>query len=91
MQVTDLTLTKKDHRVIMCTPMEAQLFLTIHEASRECVWLRSVVYHILKTTALKTEDQEPTTLYEDNDASIAQLKGGYIKGDKMKYISPKFF
>ena len=41
--------------------------------------------------ALKTEDQEPTTLYEDNVACIAQLKGGYIKGDRTKHISPKFF
>ena len=65
--------------------------LVIHEASRECVWLSSVVHHILKTTALKTEDLEPTTLYEDNAACIAQLKGGYIKGDRTKHISPKFF
>ncbi|PHU03384.1 Hypersensitive-induced response protein 4 [Capsicum chinense] len=31
----------------------------------------------------------PTTLYEDNVACIAQLKGGYIKGDRTKHISPK--
>ena len=30
-------------------------------------------------------------MYEDNDACISQLKGGYIKGDRTKYISPKFF
>ena len=33
----------------------------------------------------------PTILYEDNAACIAQLKGGYIKGDRAKHISPKFF
>jgi len=33
----------------------------------------------------------PITLYEDNVACIAQLKGGYIKGDRTKHISPKFF
>ena len=65
--------------------------LAIHEASRECIWLCSVVHHILKTTALKTEDFEPTTLHEDNAACIAQLKGGYIRGDRTKHISPKFF
>ena len=47
--------------------------------------------HILKTNALKTEGLEPTTLHEDNAARIAQLKVDYIKGDKMKHISPKFF
>ena len=50
-----------------------------------------MMHHILRTTALKTEDLEPTTLHEDNAACIAQLKGGYIKGDMTKHISPKFF
>ena len=38
-------------------------------------------------------DQEiaPTVLFEDNTACIAQFKGGYIKGDRTKHISPKFF
>ncbi|KAF2305900.1 hypothetical protein GH714_008778 [Hevea brasiliensis] len=31
----------------------------------------------------------PTVLYEDNAACIAQLKGGYMKGDRTKHISPK--
>ena len=30
-------------------------------------------------------------LYDDNVACIAQVKGGYIKGDLSKYISPKSF
>ena len=30
-------------------------------------------------------------MYEDNAACIAQLKVGYIKGDRTKHISPKFF
>lgn len=33
----------------------------------------------------------PTILYEDNAACIAQLKGGYIKGNRTKHISPKLF
>ena len=32
-----------------------------------------------------------TKLYEDNVAYIAQSKEWYIKGDKIKHISPKFF
>ena len=32
-----------------------------------------------------------TTLYEDNTACITQIRRGYIKSDKTKYISPKFF
>ncbi|BAB02590.1 retroelement pol polyprotein-like [Arabidopsis thaliana] len=30
-------------------------------------------------------------MYEDNAACIAQLKNGYIKGDRTKHILPKFF
>jgi hypothetical protein len=42
-------------------------------------------------SGLHQETASPTTLYEDNAACIAQLKGGYIKGDRTKHISPKFF
>jgi len=34
---------------------------------------------------------DATIIYEDNTACIAQLKEGYIKGDRTKHISPKFF
>ena len=33
----------------------------------------------------------PTVMYEDNASCIAQLKDGYIKGDRTKHILPKFF
>lgn len=32
-----------------------------------------------------------TVIYEGNASSIAQLRVWYIKGDKMKHMSPKFF
>ncbi|KAG7559470.1 Reverse transcriptase RNA-dependent DNA polymerase [Arabidopsis thaliana x Arabidopsis arenosa] len=64
--------------------------LAIHEASRECVWLRSMTQHIRSDCGMD-EDKEPTVLYEDNAACIAQLKEGYIKGDRTKHILPKFF
>ncbi|KAG7559105.1 Reverse transcriptase RNA-dependent DNA polymerase [Arabidopsis thaliana x Arabidopsis arenosa] len=64
--------------------------LAIHKASRECVWLRSMTQHIRSDCGMD-EDKEPTVLYEDNAACIAQLKEGYIKGDRTKHILPKFF
>ena len=64
--------------------------IAIHEASRECVWLRSMIHLIREKCGLKC-DKLPTTLYEDNAACIAQLKGGFIKGDRTKHISPKIF
>ena len=33
----------------------------------------------------------PTSIFEDNTACIAQVRGGYIKGDRTNHISPKFF
>ncbi|KAL6339966.1 hypothetical protein AAG906_038801 [Vitis piasezkii] len=65
--------------------------LAIHEASRECVWLRSMIQHIQETCGLPSINGNATVLHEDNVACIAQIKGGFIKGDKTKHISPKFF
>ncbi|KAL0415671.1 UNVERIFIED_CONTAM: hypothetical protein Slati_3399000 [Sesamum latifolium] len=50
-----------------------------------------MIQNIRETCGLSIEKIIPTILYEDNAAFIAQLKEGYIKGDRTKYISPKFF
>ena len=39
----------------------------------------------------KEGPEAPNIMYKDNAACIAQLKGGYIKGDRTKHILPKFF
>ncbi|KAL0533448.1 hypothetical protein IC582_030288 [Cucumis melo] len=65
--------------------------LAIHEASRECVWLRSMTHHIRETCGLSFSKNLPTILFENNTACIAQIKGRYIKGDRTKHISPKLF
>ncbi|XP_035832874.1 secreted RxLR effector protein 161-like [Helianthus annuus] len=59
--------------------------LAIHEASRECVWLRSVIQHIRGSCGISMRDEGLTILHEDNTACIAQLKEGYIKGDRTKH------
>ena len=33
----------------------------------------------------------PIIIYKDNTICVTQIKGGYIKGDKTKHISLKFF
>ena len=45
--------------------------LAIHEASRECVWLRPVVQHIHRDCGLSFGKEDPTILYEDNTACIS--------------------
>ena len=50
-----------------------------------------MVQHIQETCGLSSIKESLTTLFEDNVVCIAQIKWGYIKGDKTKHISSKFF
>ena len=50
-----------------------------------------MIQHIRKSCGLSYIKNKPTILYEDNAACIALVKGGNIKGDRTKHISPKFF
>ena len=78
-------------QTITATSSNHAELLTLHEASRECVWLRSLIQHIQESCGLSIGRTDATIIYEDNTACIAQLKEGYIKGDRTKHISPKFF
>ena len=55
------------------------------------MWLRSVIYHIQNTCGFSLSTGMLTPIFEDNAACIAQVRGGYIKGDRTKHISAKFF
>ncbi|KAJ0557485.1 hypothetical protein HanIR_Chr07g0325711 [Helianthus annuus] len=50
-----------------------------------------MINHIQEACGLEQIKKEPTIIYEDNAACIAQIREGYIKGDRTKHISPKFF
>ena len=63
--------------------------LAMHEASKECVWLRSMIQHIRESCGLSSIKNNPTVLYEDNAACIEQIKGGYIKGDRTNKMNFK--
>ena len=78
-------------QTMVATSSNHSKILAIHEASRECVWLGSMIQHIRESCGLSSIKNNPTILYEDNAACIAQIKGGYIKGDRTKHILPKFF
>ncbi|KAM0057453.1 putative RNA-directed DNA polymerase [Helianthus debilis subsp. tardiflorus] len=54
--------------------------LAIHEASRKCIWLRTVTQHNCGSCGICSEDEGPTILHEDNATCIVQLKKGYLKG-----------
>jgi hypothetical protein len=78
-------------QTITATSSNYAELLALHEASRECVWLRSLIQHIQESCGVSAGRTNATVIYEDNTACIAQLKEGYIKGDRTKHISPKFF
>ena len=50
-----------------------------------------MIQHIQESCGLPSIKESSTTLFEDNDACIAHIKGSYIKGDRTRHISPKFF
>ena len=65
--------------------------ISLYEVGKECVWLRSVILHIQSICQMTPVSSSLTIIYEDNAACVARVNGGYIKGDKTKHISPKFF
>ncbi|KAL0534020.1 hypothetical protein IC582_028297 [Cucumis melo] len=78
-------------QTITTTSSNHAKILAIHEASRECVWLRSMTHHIRETRDLSFSKNLPTILFEDNTVCIAQIKGRYVNGDRTKHISLKLF
>jgi hypothetical protein len=77
-------------QTLVATSSNHSEIMALHEASRECVFLRSVMKHVRCSIGFPPPDS-PSIIYEDNAACIAQVRGGYIKGDRIKHISPKFF
>ncbi|XP_074362396.1 secreted RxLR effector protein 161-like [Apium graveolens] len=55
--------------------------LAIHEASRECIWLRSIIQHIRESYGLSSIADSPAVLFEDNSACIKQLKQSRLYGE----------
>ena len=78
-------------QTMVATSSNHSEIIAIHEASRECIWLILMIHHIQESCGLSSVKDKPTILFEDNAACIAQIKGGYIKGDRTKHISPKIF
>jgi len=78
-------------KLLLLHPLNHSEILAPHGTSRECVWLRLVIYHIQITCGFSLSTGIPTPIFEDIVACIAQIREDYIKEDKTKHISPKFF
>ena len=77
--------------MLVATSTNHSEIISLYESGKECVWLRSVISHIQSICQMTPVNSSSTIIYEDNAACVAQIRGGYIKGDKIKHISPKFF
>ncbi|GKC06266.1 transposable element, partial [Tanacetum coccineum] len=84
-------LSRSTKQSLTATSSNHAELIALYEASRECIWLRSMIQHIQEECGLESIKGKPTILYEDNAACIAQIKEEYIKGNKTKHISPKNF
>lgn len=78
-------------QTLVATSSNHAEILALYEASRECVWLRSLIQHVRSSCQLSSIAGIPNIIYEDNEACIRQIREGFIKGDKTKHIAPKFF
>ena len=81
---------RSQKQTIVTTSSNHSELIALYEASRENFWLRSVT-NFIRTSIGRPELKKPTIIYEDNEGVILQLKDGYIKGDRVKHIDPKYF
>ena len=58
-------------QMLFATPFNHSKIVAIHEASHECIWLRSIIQQIREKCGLSSIKESPTILYEDNVACIA--------------------
>lgn len=78
-------------QTLVATSSNHAEIIALHEAVRECIWLRAIIKRVQNTCGLYSTIDDPTIIYEDNAACIEQMKTGFIKGDNTKHIAPKFF
>jgi len=70
--------------------MHSKEIIALHEASRKCIWMRSIGKFI-RTNCRLLHNNFSIVLYKDNSACVAQLQVGFVKGDRNKHIDPKYF
>ncbi|KAL0418892.1 UNVERIFIED_CONTAM: Copia protein [Sesamum radiatum] len=78
-------------QTLVATSSNHAELIALYETGHECVWLRSLIHYVCELCGVESIEKSPTVIYKDNAACIAQIKDGYIKGDRTKHISPRFF
>lgn len=81
---------KSVKQTVTATSTNHAELIAFHEATREVVWLRTID-KIISDQCELSHSTRPTTIFEDNATCVAQVTGGFIKANRMKYISPQIF
>jgi hypothetical protein len=81
---------KSSKQTLVATSTNHSEIIALYEASRECVWLRRMINHILQSCGIGSIES-PTIIYEDNVACVVQMETCYIKSNITKHIAPKLF
>ena len=81
---------KSSKQTLVATSTNHSEIIALYKVSRECVWLRRMINHIQQSCGIG-HISEPTIIYKDNSACIAQMNMGYIKSNITKHIAPKLF
>ena len=77
-------------QTLVATSSNHSDILALHEANRECSWLRSMIHHIWNSCGLPSKTDNPTVIHEDNAACVVQIKEGFIKGIRLNNIAKVF-
>ncbi|GJU89384.1 putative RNA-directed DNA polymerase [Tanacetum coccineum] len=85
---------RSQKQTLVATSSNHAEVIALHEASRECVWLRSMTQLIVTSCGLNKE-KSPTIKHKDNAYTQDLIKDiskeGYIKSDRTKHILPRYF
>jgi hypothetical protein len=75
-------------QTLVATSTNHSEIIAMYEAARECVWLRRMTNQILKSCVLNIINN-PTIIYEDNAACVAQMHMGYVRANSLSILLPK--
>ena len=64
---------RSQKQMLVATSSNHSEIIALHEASRECVWIRSMTHHIEESYGFPV-NKSPTILYEYNAVCILQLR-----------------
>ncbi|GJW54550.1 putative RNA-directed DNA polymerase [Tanacetum coccineum] len=81
---------RSQKQTLVATSSNHAKVIALHEASRECVWLRSMTQLIVTSCGLNKREVS-IFIYEANAACVTQMKESYIKSDRTKHIPPRYF